>query len=66
MATSSAPRSAHQGRTLFFVPGCAMMTPALTRRLQGADAVLFDGTLWSDDEMIRAGLGARPASAWAT
>jgi pyrroloquinoline quinone biosynthesis protein B len=42
-----------------FVPGCAQMTDALARRLTGADAVLFDGTLWTDDEMIRAGVGSK-------
>ena len=47
------------GRTLFYVPGCAAMTPALAARLRGAEAVLFDGTLWTDDEMIRAGVGAK-------
>jgi pyrroloquinoline quinone biosynthesis protein B len=46
-------------RRLVFIPGCAGMTPALARRLQGADVVLFDGTLWTDDEMLRAGLGAK-------
>ena len=35
------------------------MTPALAGRLYNADAVMFDGTLWSDDEMIRAGLGSK-------
>jgi pyrroloquinoline quinone biosynthesis protein B len=44
---------------LVFIPGCAGMTDALARRLQGADVVLFDGTLWTDDEMLRAGLGAK-------
>ena len=33
------------------------MTEALARRLSGADLVFFDGTLWTDGEMIRAGLG---------
>ena len=46
-------------RRLFFIPGCAGMTDPLARRLQGADVVLFDGTLWTDDEMLRAGLGAK-------
>ena len=45
--------------TLFFIPSCAAMTPALRRRLQGAAAVFFDGTLWTDDEMVRAGLGPK-------
>ena len=46
-------------RRLFFIPGCAGMTGALADRLQGADVVFFDGTLWRDDEMIRAGLGSK-------
>ena len=44
---------------LFFIPGCAGMTDALAQRLEGADVVLFDGTLWTDDEMLRAGLGGK-------
>ena len=47
------------GTALFFIPSCAAMTPGLARRLRGAAAVLFDGTLWRDDEMIRAGLGPK-------
>lgn len=46
-------------RRLFFIPGCAGMTAALADRLQGADVVFFDGTLWRDDEMIRAGVGGK-------
>jgi pyrroloquinoline quinone biosynthesis protein B len=42
---------------LYFIPGCAGLVPELENRLRGAALVLFDGTLWSDDEMIRAGLG---------
>ncbi|MBO1327832.1 pyrroloquinoline quinone biosynthesis protein PqqB [Acetobacter suratthaniensis] len=42
-----------------FIPGCALMTDALRARIRGADAVFFDGTLWTDDEMIRAGLGSK-------
>ena len=44
---------------LFYIPGCAAMTPDLARRLHGAALVLFDGTLWSDDEMVRAGLSPK-------
>lgn len=43
----------------YYVPGCAAVTPALAERLRGAGLVFFDGTLWEDDEMIRAGLGAK-------
>lgn len=47
------------GGTLHYVPGCAAMTPALRERLRGAECVLFDGTLHTDDEMIRAGAGPK-------
>ncbi len=46
-------------RRILYVPGCAAMTDSLRARLEGADAVLFDGTLWRDDEMIRAGVGTK-------
>jgi pyrroloquinoline quinone biosynthesis protein B len=42
-----------------FVPGAAEVTPALKDRLGAADVVLFDGTLFTDDEMIRTGTGAK-------
>jgi pyrroloquinoline quinone biosynthesis protein B len=45
--------------TVFYVPGCAAMTPALAARLGGAALVFFDGTFWRDDEMIAAGLGPK-------
>ena len=44
---------------LFFIPGCAAMTADLSDRLRGADCVLFDGTLWRDDEMLAAGVGTK-------
>lgn len=46
-------------RRLFYIPGCAAMTPDLARRLDGADVVFFDGTLWRDDEMVVAGLSLK-------
>jgi len=47
------------GKRLLYIPGCARMTDALRQRLAGASTVLFDGTLWRDDEMVRAGLGPK-------
>lgn len=47
------------GGEAVFIPGCAAMTTALRDRLRGASLVLFDGTLWRDDEMIRAGAGTK-------
>jgi pyrroloquinoline quinone biosynthesis protein B len=44
---------------LAYVPGAAAVTQALRQRLMRADVVLFDGTLLTDDEMIRAGAGAK-------
>ena len=43
----------------FYVPGCASLTDDLAGRLAGAPLVLFDGTLWRDDEMIVAGVGSK-------
>lgn len=47
------------GEALHYIPGCAAMTPALRERLRGAACVMFDGTLWTDDEMIAAGVGPK-------
>ena len=47
------------GKSFFFIPGCAAMTPLLTARLRGAEIVFFDGTLWRDDEMVAAGIGPK-------
>ena len=46
-------------RTIYYIPGCARIIPALADRLRGAELVLFDGTLWADDEMIRQGVGKK-------
>jgi pyrroloquinoline quinone biosynthesis protein B len=46
-------------KRLAYVPGAAAITPALLQRLMRADVVLFDGTLLTDDEMIRAGAGSK-------
>jgi len=45
--------------TLVFVPGAAAVTPALRERLARADVILFDGTLFTDDEMIASGTGEK-------
>ncbi len=44
---------------LCFVPGAANVTPALKERLARADVVLFDGTLFRDDEMLTSGTGSK-------
>lgn len=47
------------GRSLWYVPGCAAMPAALAGRLDGAELLLFDGTTWSDDELQRTGVGVK-------
>ncbi len=53
---------AHQGRRAIYVPGCARVTPALAQRLEGADALFFDGTTYTDDEMPALGLSPKTAA----
>ena len=50
---------AANGKRGLYIPGCAAMPEWLKDRIAGADALLFDGTLWQDDEMIRMGLGRK-------
>jgi len=45
--------------TLMFIPGAAAVPPALRERLSRADVILFDGTLFTDDEMIASGTGEK-------
>ena len=47
------------GAHFFYVAACASLTADLAERIRGAPLVFFDGTLWRDDEMIRAGLSAK-------
>lgn len=49
------------GGTCAFVPGCGGLDDALLARLAEADLVLFDGTFWTDDELIGLGIGERTA-----
>ena len=51
--------STSQGEAAYFIAACAEVTPNLAARLDGARMVMFDGTLWQDDEMIAAGLGSK-------
>jgi pyrroloquinoline quinone biosynthesis protein B len=42
-------------KRLFYAPGLGLMEPSVWKAMQTADCVLVDGTLWTDDEMIRLG-----------
>ncbi|OPZ00170.1 pyrroloquinoline quinone biosynthesis protein B [Bradyrhizobium sacchari] len=45
------------GKCFYFIAACAEVTDALKAEIDGAALVFFDGTVWQDDEMIKAGLG---------
>jgi pyrroloquinoline quinone biosynthesis protein B len=49
-------------KSLAYVSASAGLTPELTRALEAADCVFFDGTFWSEDELVDLGLGRRRAS----
>ena len=48
-----------EGARMVFVPGTATVTKQMRELFAGADVVLFDGTLFADDEMIRTGTGQK-------
>jgi pyrroloquinoline quinone biosynthesis protein B len=41
------------GKKLAYVPAIGSLSDALLKRIDGSDVLLFDGTFWSDDELIR-------------
>ena len=47
------------GKRLVYAPACAHVTADLDARIAGADVLFFDGTLFTDDEMIANGLGGK-------
>jgi pyrroloquinoline quinone biosynthesis protein B len=47
------------GASFHYIPGCAGVDAALAHRLADARLVLFDGTLYSDGEMIAQGLSEK-------
>ncbi|MEQ9609049.1 MAG: MBL fold metallo-hydrolase, partial [Kiloniellaceae bacterium] len=46
-------------RRLLYVPACAQPCDTLRAEMQGADLMMFDGTLWQDDEMRVQGAGSK-------
>jgi pyrroloquinoline quinone biosynthesis protein B len=49
------------GAVAGFVPGCGDLDEALLARLGAADLLLFDGTFWTDTELIDLGIAERTA-----
>jgi pyrroloquinoline quinone biosynthesis protein B len=54
-------RDGRTGGRLAYLSGVAGPSPELERACAGADVVFFDGTFWTSDELIAAGLGTRRA-----
>ncbi|HEU4641299.1 MAG TPA: pyrroloquinoline quinone biosynthesis protein PqqB [Gemmatimonadaceae bacterium] len=54
-------RDVATGARCAYVPGCGALDDVLLARLAAADLLLFDGTFWSDDELIALGIGTRGA-----
>jgi pyrroloquinoline quinone biosynthesis protein B len=52
-------RIAGEGRVVHYLLGCADLPDWLSERLTEADLVFFDGTVWSDDDMVRTGTGRK-------
>ena len=50
------------GRKIAYAPGVAQLDAALLERLSEVDALLIDGTFWSDDEFPRVGGVPRTAA----
>lgn len=42
-----------------YVPGCAALPDWLVERLRDVDLLLFDGTVWENDDMARTGTGEK-------
>jgi pyrroloquinoline quinone biosynthesis protein B len=55
-------RNPLSGRSLFYAPGLGRIDPATRALMEQADVLLVDGTFWTEDEMIRLGLSAKPAA----
>jgi pyrroloquinoline quinone biosynthesis protein B len=46
-------------KTCIVAPACAAVNEAVLAHVNNADVLLFDGTLFTDDEMLRAGVGTK-------
>lgn len=49
------------GKNLFYAPGLGVAEPHVLEYMSNADAVLVDGTVWTDDEMSNEGISDKRA-----
>lgn len=50
------------GRNLFYAPGLGQIDDDVREYMEQADCLLVDGTLWTDDEMIKGGFSNKRGS----
>ena len=50
------------GGRLLFLPDVAVLDETVLSQLSACEALLFDGTFWSENEMLERGVGSEPAS----
>ena len=51
--------SAGKEKSFYYIPACAKMTSELSEILKDSELVLFDGTLWKNDEMASSKVGEK-------
>lgn len=51
--------SKSEKKSFYYIPACAKMTDKLADRIKGAEMVLFDGTLWKNNEMASSKVGEK-------
>lgn len=51
--------SQKSGESAYYIPGCATVDDNLAIRLKSAKLLMFDGTVFDDDEMLNAGVGVK-------
>ena len=49
----------HTGTALVYLPNAQQVTASVRAHLEGCTCVLFDGTCWQDDELIRLGIAGK-------
>ncbi len=54
-------RDSNSNSSAAFIPGCGELSPALLERLSRVDLLLFDGTFWTDTELVDLGISDRTA-----
>ena len=54
--------SSSGNESFYYIPACAKMTAELSNKIKGSEVVLFDGTLWKNDEMATSKVGQKTGS----